>query len=242
MTQDLQAVLEYNNTKIIYNTPNRRTVGRVKRIFKKEPLTIKWLDTIRAGETLIDVGANVGMYSMMAGVGRGATVYSLEPESQNYAVLNQNIASNECTNITAFNIGALDFNGYSVLNMTGHKGPGTAVHSVQEELDHVLKPKEVNFKQGLYVCSLDTFIDELKIKPKHIKIDVDGLEHRVIKGALNTISGKKIQSILIELNHNLREHRDVIETIQSKGFELVETDLRTTGDFIDCGEHLFIRK
>ena len=234
-----QTVLEYNDKQIIFNTPNKRTTGRVKRIHKKEPLTNRWLETLQPDETLIDVGANVGMYSLIAGVGRGVKVFSLEPESQNYAVLNQNIASNECENITAYNIGALDFNGYSVLNMTSHSGPGTAVHSVQEELDHVLKPKTVTFRQGLYVCSLDSFIDDLGIQPDHIKIDVDGLEHRVIKGAIKSIAYAK--TLVIELNHNLQEHLDAIQLIKDRGFELVETDLREVGDFINCGEHLFKR-
>jgi hypothetical protein len=56
----------------------------------------------------------------------------------------------------------------------------------------------VIFNQGINVIKLDTFCEKLKIKPDHIKIDVDGLEHFILKGGKNVLN--QVKGVLIEVN------------------------------------------
>jgi FkbM family methyltransferase len=238
-------VLNYNNKTIKFFTPNSTTAWRVKTIFQKEPITISWMNNIKENEIVLDIGANVGMYTLMSAIGRGAIVYGFEPESANYNLLTQNIKLNNISNkVQSFCSGILDYDGFSSLNIAKLDfEPGGSCNSVDEELDFKLKPMNVIFKQGINVTKLDTFCDKLKITPKHIKIDVDGLEHRVINGALESI--KKSKTVIVELNTNLQQHNETINLMKDLGFKLDESQvkeaLRKSGPFLNVGEHLFYK-
>ena len=78
-----------------YLTPSSHLKWRVDSLFEKEPSTIAWIARFRRDEILVDVGANVGMYTVWAAKTRGVRVYAFEPEAQNYALLNRKMASPE---------------------------------------------------------------------------------------------------------------------------------------------------
>ena len=62
--------LKYFDKEVKFYTPTKKTAGRVKKIFRKEPITITWMDNMKQGDIVIDIGANVGMYSLMSAVSR----------------------------------------------------------------------------------------------------------------------------------------------------------------------------
>ena len=238
--------LVYHGREVKFYTPTRKTAGRVKKIFRKEPITITWMDNMQQGDIVIDIGANVGMYSLMSAVSRSARVYAFEPEASNYNLLCQNIRLNNVQDkITAYCAGNLDYDGFSVLNIAQDRdvGPGGSCHTVEAELNFDLSRMNVAFKQGINTVMLDTFCKQMNIVPDHIKMDVDGLEHRVINGGLETI--QKARTVIIELNTNLKEHNDSVSKMKSLGFKLDETQvkdaLRKGGTFLNVGEHLFYK-
>lgn len=95
----------------------------------KEPDTIEWINGFQKGETLLDVGANIGVFSLYAGL-RGHKVVAVEPESQNYSLLNQNIFLNKLDEkVEAFNIALSDKNGATSLYLSEF-APGMALHAV----------------------------------------------------------------------------------------------------------------
>jgi len=111
--------LSLGNKDLLYSTPNRFTKWRVDSLFTKEPVTIEWLNTLSQNSILIDVGANVGMYSIWAASMRGARVFAFEPEAENYALLNRNIHLNRLEDrVSAYCMGLLDFDGFSVLHLS----------------------------------------------------------------------------------------------------------------------------
>ena len=246
MKFDETGSVSYHNKEVKFYTPTKKTAGRVKKIFRKEPITITWMDNMQSGDVVIDIGANVGMYSLMSAVSRNAKVYAFEPEASNYNLLCQNIRLNNMGDrITAYCAGNLDFDGFSVLNIANNRdvGPGGSCHTVDEEKNFDLSRMSVAFKQGINTVMLDTFCKQMNIIPDHIKMDVDGLEHRVINGGLETI--QKARTVIIELNTNLKEHNDSISKMKSLGFKLDETQvkdaLRKGGTFLNVGEHLFYK-
>ena len=83
--------LNFHNKNIKFYVSNKTTTARVKKIWKKEPITIEWMNGIKKDDIVIDIGANIGMYTLMSGVGREALVYGFEPEASYYHLLVKNI-------------------------------------------------------------------------------------------------------------------------------------------------------
>ena len=74
---------------------DRQVVARVLTLFAKEPTTIPYLETFESDDLFLDIGANIGMYTVYAAVMTGCRTVSIEPEALNYAELNKNIYIND---------------------------------------------------------------------------------------------------------------------------------------------------
>jgi len=108
-----------------------------------------------------------------------------------------------------------------------------------------LQPRKSAHKQGCLVTTLDKFCKEAGVTPTHIKIDVDGLEPRVLSGLRATLASDTCKSLIIELNSNLSGHRAAIELLEGFGFnydsDQVKNSLRKDGIFKGVGEYVFNR-
>lgn len=233
--------VKHNGHDLMYAVCNDHSAWRVKTLTTKEPDTIAWIDSMQAGETLIDIGANIGIYTVYAAA-KGITVHAFEPEAQNYALLSRSLMINEFENAHAYCLALSDEFRLDSLYLSGFL-PGGSCHTFGIDLDHRLTARERPagaLKQGCLALPLD----QLKIHADHLKLDVDGLEHRVIAGAVQTIS--KAKSILIEINQNLTEHMNLVNYMQDIGFsydqEQVETARRKSGTFENCGNWIFTRR
>lgn len=223
----------------LYAIANDHCAWRVKTIYQKEPDTIAWIDSMSPGETLIDVGANIGIYSIYAAK-RGLRVYAFEPEAQNYALLTRSIMVNEM-DFPAYCVALADETKPDFLYLSGFL-PGGSCHTVGHDLDHRLEQRDRPvgaLRQGTVAMRLDDF----RIVADHIKLDVDGLEHKVIAGGTKTLTGCK--SVLVEINQKLTEHMSLVSYLQDLGFkydpEQVESSRRKEGTFLDCGNWIFRR-
>ena len=238
--------LEFEGTKLTFATPTVFTRWRVESIFTKEPWTIEWLDELTPQDLLLDIGANVGMYTVWAAATRGCHVIAIEPESSNYAILNKNILQNDLDKLVqAFSIGLSNVNEFCMLNMQDLRTGGSN-HAAGEALNFNLKPMSTKFQQGCVVFKLDDLIEKNFIPvPSRIKIDVDGFEHKVISGANKTLQNSKVKSLLIETNTNLDEHKKMVQDLEILGFkfssEQVARAIRKSGDFEGLAEYVFRR-
>jgi FkbM family methyltransferase len=247
-SESLEPVHKVTNgaEEVLFWTPTSATKWRVDTLFTKEPDTIEWIAGFRSGEVLIDVGANVGMYTIWAAKTRGAHVYAFEPESQNYGALYKNIVLNKLSKqVIAYCIALSDECAYSLLHLSEFQ-LGGACHSFGENIDFNLQPRESETTQGCISTTLDQIVASGAVPlPDHIKIDVDGLEHKVLAGAKSVLADKRVQSVLIEINTNLDLHRKIIDDMQAIGFtfsaEQVLKARRTTGTFKGLGNYVFYR-
>lgn len=234
--------IDFLGKKVKYYTPNKITESRVKTLFYKEPVTIDWIKNIKAEETVFDVGANVGMYSMLL-ASNGANVYAFEPEALNYSLLSKNIVLNNYTNIVSFCVGVLDKFDFTTLNSTNAVATGGSCYMVGEDLNFNLTPAKIKYRQGVTVITLDSFCEITKIYPNHIKIDVDGLDYKIINGNLKTLS--KVKTAIVELNPNWKKHNIAIQNMKSLGFSLDEQQVtaatRKNNEFEGLAEHLFYK-
>ena len=101
-------------------------------LLDKEPATIRWIDTFAPGEVLWDIGANIGIYSLYAGVVKRVEVLAFEPAAFNHAVLCDNIRLNGLDDrVAAYGLAFSDRSGLGTLTVADDE-PGAAVASVSE--------------------------------------------------------------------------------------------------------------
>lgn len=172
-------------------------VGR--EIFKRriyEPDLTNWILEKYAGKNsnFIDVGANLGYFSCLFGVLAGnGQVVSIEPEPNNLSLLRSNLSINNLSNVSVFPVAVGDKPGVATLNIYGKRNLGR--HSLLE----------VKSEQSIdvVVSTIDDLIEEyFPDIPSFslIKIDVEGYETFVIRGAKKTLS--KTRALVLEFNPN----------------------------------------
>ena len=208
--------------KLYFFAPSKMAKFRINTLFTKEPSTISWLNRIKETDTFLDIGANIGIYSVYAAVVKKCRVISIEPESQNFSNLVRNIVINNLYKKTLpFCLAMSNENKIGVLHLSRFSIDGArSGHMFDEELKFNLTPFKSPFQQGCIGMKLDSFIEEKYFPiPDFIKIDVDGLEHKVIEGAITTLKNQKLKSVLIEIYSKLEEHMNIIDLLLSLGFE-----------------------
>jgi len=236
----------HQGMKVFFVTPTVFTKWRVDSLFEKEPVTIQWIAKFAPDDVLVDVGANVGMYTIWAAKTRGVKVFAFEPEAQNYALLNRNIALNALGGLVkAYCLGLSDQAGYSELHLSNLQLGGSC-HSLGERVDFAHRPMKPVFSQGCVAARLDDLVaGGVVLPPDHIKIDVDGFEPKVIAGARRVLEDGKVRSLLIETNQNLADHLQMVEDLKSLGFRYdpvqVAAAERKSGAFKGVAEYVFTR-
>ena len=201
---------------------------RSRTLFQKEPETIAWIRSFSKDDIFFDVGANVGIYSIYAGR-RGARVFSFEPESSNFSILNRNIALNNLSDrIRALPIAIAEHFRIDTLRLAS-VDPGAALHAFGTDLDFKGERFIPKFLQGCLSMTLDDLVMRLGIpQPTRLKIDVDGLERAVVSGATEVIDNPCLRDILIEINENDPEDRGMIGKLEKSGFHVIEKGASVT--------------
>lgn len=201
---------------LTFLTPNTHCAWRVQTLYTKEPDTIAWLRNMEKGEVLFDIGANMGQYSLLAAQ-RGVKVHAFEPEAQNFALLVRNVAVNGLSNlVTPWPVALSDHISLDILHLSS-LNPGGSCHAYGESTDYKGKPHEFPHSQGSCATTLDHFIAKYG-HADHIKIDVDGFEHLVMKGGIEAF--KRAKTVLIEINTAYDEHMTyILPNMAALGFE-----------------------
>lgn len=226
--------------KVLFFTPNLLTRHRAKCMLLKEPETIAWIEGFAASDVLLDVGANVGTYTMFAAA-RGHRVVAVEPEAGNYCLLNRNIALNGFDSIVeAYCVGLGASEGYFKLHLSTTQ-IGNSMHQLGAPLDFEGSSFNPAFRQGAVGTTLDSFVHAIGVVPDHIKIDVDGLEAMVLAGGVRLLASRKIKSILVELNDDRADHREAMESLRRFGYApTLRSAIATEGQFAACSNYVWV--
>ncbi|MDC3266431.1 FkbM family methyltransferase [bacterium] len=227
--------------RINFFIPNGPCLWRAQTLKTKEPWTLEWIDSFDKDDIFWDVGANVGVYTLYAAVMKGVKTFAFEPEAANYRVLNENIRINKVTPIVrAYCMGISDKVSMGDLGLSIIE-TGSSNHQV--------RPKQnPAFVQGVVTYPLDILCNYLP-KPTRLKIDVDGIEHLIVKGGLN-IALPNVKSIMVELysgdHPNIPNTYNVVRPmLEQNGFKLVQEvsdrSVHKEDPYKNMGEHLFTR-
>ena len=236
----------YGPTKLQFGVPNQMALWRVSSFETKEPETVRWLAGFAEDDVFVDIGANMGLYTVFAALHARARVFSFEPESQNYALLNRNIALNNVADrVVAWCCALSDEQQVDRLYLSQLVTAGSG-HEFGAEVNPNLVPTKAAFAQGCVSFALDDLVARGAVPvPAHVKIDVDGFEHLVVAGARATFQNPAVKSVLIEISPHLDEHAKLIGEMKDFGFsydpDQVERARRKDGSTKDYAEYIFRR-
>ena len=209
----------------------------------KEPETLNWIRGFDYNENLLDIGANIGIYSLYAAY-KGINVISIEPDALNYALLNLNIRMNNLRGeIVPYCVAIHDKSKFSKFNISSYSWGG-ALNSFDNTLNFKGEEYTPIHYQGIFGISLDSFVDTLTFIPNHLKIDVDGNEHLILLGAKEFLKNKNLKSILVELDEEREDYELSKNLIEQSGFKLMEKTnsvISVNGKFSTIFNHIYIR-
>lgn len=213
---------------LIFFSPNYLIDKLVKDFYVKEPETLEWIDNFKISEKIIfwDIGSNIGLYSIYAAVNfRDIEVISFEPSTSNLRVLSRNISINNLENkIKIFQI-PLGISSNKFLEFNERKfSEGESHNSLDKNIDFEGKKLDPNNKYHIFSTNIDQIIkDKILEIPNYIKIDVDGIEHLILKGGLNLLKSPKILEIQIEVNENyVDQYNSVLKIMDECMFKFRE--------------------
>jgi len=196
---DRTAIVDHNGVILQFHIPNAINRFRTNTFSTKEPETLSWIDKIPNGSVLWDIGANVGLYTCYAAVAKHCRVLAFEPSIFNLEMLTRNVFLNESTGlVTIIPLPLSDNTSINRLNMTSTEWGG-ACSTFGESYGYDGKPLAKKFEFSTMGISIDDAIRLLGLlPPDFIKMDVDGIEHLILKGGVDAL--RHVQGVLIEIN------------------------------------------
>lgn len=205
-----------------FYVPSFRSFERAVDAHSKEKITRDWVASMRPGEVLWDVGANVGVFTLLAAK-RNINVVAFEPLYSNYYLLSRNIELNPDVSdkVMALPVALAENNAvdrlYIPTSDPGYSGVsfGQPVNQKGGELDY----SHIMNILGLTGNTVGSFLPNGFAKPDYIKIDVDGLEDEILNGLWGVLNNSSLKSILVEVDEDWPEKKMAVEeTLKSKGF------------------------
>lgn len=186
---------------------------RVDTFASKEPETLVWIDSFPEGASFVDVGANIGLYSVYAGA-RGARVLAIEPGPENIFTLIRNVQLNNLShqiNLCFSPIGHRD--GELVLIQQSTMEPGGARLTALHRQDDAV----ISWQSS--IRTLDSLCAEQDFWPDFLKVDIDGNEIELVRGAEKVI--RRAKQILLETDIEGPEFRNLLALLEALGHKCV---------------------
>ena len=218
--------IKINEKNVFFFTPSEISRWRVKTLYKEEPETLKWINEFKTDKNTFfwDIGANIGLYSIYAAIKHGEIkTVAFEPSPANLNILSRNISINKLeNNVSIFQLpltdGDIQFN-YMNENTFNEGG---ALNAFGVEYDYRGEKFEPKNRYRILGTSINHILkNKILDVPKYIKIDVDGIEHLILKGAEKYLHDKRIKSILVELDTSFSKKFEFANKIlEESGFKL----------------------
>jgi FkbM family methyltransferase len=204
----------------LFNAPFRlyAPIEIVEDLREFEPVTQKiFHQSIKAGMTVLDVGANIGYYSLLAGklAGPSGRVHAVEPCARNLAFLERNIHLNKLQNITIHRYAA------------GEKARRRKFYVTDISVDHGFYPHP--YAKTVQITEVDEKpVDDFVNLPIDIaKIDVEGGEIEVLNGMTSILNSDQLVSLIVEWSPDCMKNAghdpaDLPAHLQKLGFKRIE--------------------
>lgn len=184
-----------------------------------EPEMQIWIDRMMPGDTFWDIGANIGIFTMYAAMRSDLTVLAFEPNGLNFGIAMEHLILNKLDqNAQCYCIAFSNKTEIGKL-VCGSADVGQAGNNLTEE-DGSSLTKEIpgSFRQHVPVYTVDDFRKTFGLAaPEHIKLDVDGLEHLILKGAQETLT--QIKSLMLEVEGDEEHKKEILDLVLASGLK-----------------------
>ena len=208
-----------------------RVLKRAKTYSVKEPDTLDWLDQFIPDCCYFDIGANIGQYSLYPATkyGKSIRVFAFEPQSNNYYSLNKNIFINNLAEIiSSYCIAVSGKTEFSKLYIPKFIPGGNRSQFGKEDACHMKIP--ATHIQGMFGVTLDDLCGTWGFPyPNYMKIDVDGIEISILKGAENVLRNPQLLSVIIELG-TTEEQKQAVQLMNAAGLQVKHKTTRNWGE------------
>lgn len=168
-----------------------------------EPETTQFLvSVLRPGDAFVDVGTHVGYFSSLAAavVGPAGKVVSFEPEADNFARLLDNLRLNSFAHVEPVNMAVGEAEGEAEFFVNADNDGGHALWDVGLHAFNRLS-REAPRSRRVKVTSLDAFLGDRDLPPlRAIKIDAEGAEQQVLRGAESLLRARPVPFVICEVN------------------------------------------
>jgi FkbM family methyltransferase len=211
------ANIEIGGNFVKYHVSNNFINLRMQYFFLHEPGLLRLISSFKVDDVFIDIGANIGSFSIVAAMTKKCRVFALEPYSVNYSELLRNISLNGVNNLVQpLRVALSDSTGEGSLSYE-LEYPGAATQTFDgPDTEAAQNGKFIEQVQGY---SLDDLISEGLVDfPNHIKIDVDGTEHLIIAGMQRALNDPRLRSIRLEISVEDPRNAAALSTIEAAGF------------------------
>jgi len=186
-----------------------------KGTYEKER-TEMFLKIIKEGDIFYDIGAHFGFYSLIASriIGDKGKIYAFEPHPYNLKILRKHIELNNITNVVIISAAVSDRPGkakfaYGTGTGTGHLSEKGDIEVDTVSIDDLIQKKEI-------------------LPPSIIKIDVEGAEILVLKGAWNTIT--LFYPVIFLAAHSIELLRNADQMLLNINYKKINLKFRSNGD------------
>ncbi len=212
------AIERINGFKMYLDLKNDTGISKDLFLFRKrEHLSTDFLRTqhiFQEGDTVLDIGANIGYYVLLESglVGPTGTVYAIEPVSDNFTALKRNVELNTLQNVKMFRLAAgsehtkATIHVASAGNLSSFVRRGSTAYTKEEEVE---------------IVKVDDFVAEHRITPRLVRMDIEGYESEVIEGMQETLRSAK-PKLLIEIHPFIMKAQKVdrmLSVIEACGYE-----------------------
>jgi FkbM family methyltransferase len=181
---------------------------------------------IRHGDTVIDVGANVGCFTVLAArmVGAAGRVIAFEPEPESFRQLVANVEHNRLSNVTMRAVAIGLSNGTALLRTSG-----TALYS--STFESVDGRRNAGRSSAVQVRTLETMMREMAVERCHyLKMDCEGSEYEIVD-SLSVNVASRIDQITLETHE-----------VPGRSVHELSRRLRALGFRLDSGPLMYARR
>ena len=175
---------------------------------------------VKKGDVVIDIGANIGYYSLILAkiVGDKGKVFAFEPAPDNYSLLKKNIEINDYKNVVLENLAISDKNGNIELYLSQESMGWHRIYPSKYCGENHIKVKTI---------TLDDYFRDISFKDKisFVKMDVEGAELGILRGMASILKNNKKLTLLVEfVPQYIRESgsnpQELLDILKKQMFEI----------------------
>jgi len=199
-----------DGTKFLYSTLDGGIPITLLEIFGNKEYFLLNSHLPKRGDVIVDCGAYVGLYTLLSSklCDKNGEVISIEPEPTSSDILKNNIRLNKIKNVKLFNIALMNRMGDIELLVPKVSRGGSTFFKNHLRAQKIKRYDKIKVK----AMTLDEFakienLDHINI----MKIDVEGAELAVLKGAQNSLRNKKVNKLIIEIHKTINPPQKIID-------------------------------